>query len=317
MYIIDLAGSERAVNRVPFAGTLTTKHTSSVRVVSIVEQKMRLCCRQQADSKGHDKARTEETKAINLSLASLKECIRARTLASQPRAGTVEGGVGGVFVPYRRSKLTLLMKDVFDVGCPRLCSTVVVAHVSPLARDASHTADTLAYAAPLRVALSGPQPTLEVDPRDPVLWTSGQMSAWLARTAAEPDPEPADPIAAAAADAMRGGGLLNRPPPVLFPLDGAALCGGLNGQQVCCLAEPEVFARVQRQLPGPAGALLAKRLYARIWAAICDAKARKRHPDGRLVTEEEEAAAIAKADVAAAEKLALWAEREKTLNAEH
>ena len=84
LYIIDLAGSERA-----------------------------------KDSKDHSKERMAETKEINSSLSALKECIRARTQASMP-------GAGGLHVPYRRSKLTLLMKDVFDIGCTRLCSTVVV-----------------------------------------------------------------------------------------------------------------------------------------------------------------------------------------------
>jgi hypothetical protein len=51
LYVIDLAGSERA-----------------------------------ADSKGHSKARMDETKQINLSLMALKECIRARTMASAPGA---------------------------------------------------------------------------------------------------------------------------------------------------------------------------------------------------------------------------------------
>ena len=52
LMVIDLAGSERA-----------------------------------ADSKGHDKQRMEETKAVNLSLMALKDCIRARTLASTAGAG--------------------------------------------------------------------------------------------------------------------------------------------------------------------------------------------------------------------------------------
>lgn len=49
------------------------------------------------------------TRAINQSLLALKECIRARTAASQPSTDVP------VHVPYRRSKLTLLMKDVFEV----------------------------------------------------------------------------------------------------------------------------------------------------------------------------------------------------------
>ena len=52
-YVIDLAGSERA-----------------------------------ADSKRHSKARMDETKQINLSLMALKECIRARTMASGATSST-------------------------------------------------------------------------------------------------------------------------------------------------------------------------------------------------------------------------------------
>ena len=68
---------------------------------------------------------------------SLKECIRARTQAAAPGAGR------SVHVPFRRSKLTLLLKDVFEFSCARLCATVVVAAVSPLARDVGHSLNTL------------------------------------------------------------------------------------------------------------------------------------------------------------------------------
>ena len=133
LMVIDLAGSERA-----------------------------------ADSKGHDKARMEETKAVNLSLMALKDCIRARTIASTAAAGEQ------TFVPYRRAKLTLLMKDVFDVGCARLCSTVVISCVSPLARDAPHTLNTLGYSAPLRAPRSRAQhpQTANRRPRGPSRYES-------------------------------------------------------------------------------------------------------------------------------------------------
>lgn len=88
LYVVDLAGSERAADQ--------TEHTA---------------------------ARMKESADINTSLLSLKECIRARTLASKP-------GLGATHVPYHRAKLTLLMKDIFDPACPRLCNTVVVARVS-------------------------------------------------------------------------------------------------------------------------------------------------------------------------------------------
>jgi len=93
-----------------------------------------------ADAKNHSESQLEERKAINVSLMSLKECIRARTIA-----GTNDGR-REVHIPYRRSKLTLLMKDVFDITCRRLCSTVVLAHVSPIMRDTKHTLSTLQYA---------------------------------------------------------------------------------------------------------------------------------------------------------------------------
>jgi hypothetical protein len=32
---------------------------------------------------------------------------------------------------------------VFDIGCPRLCSTVVLAACSPLALDVDHSANTI------------------------------------------------------------------------------------------------------------------------------------------------------------------------------
>ena len=131
LYVIDLAGSERS-----------------------------------ADSANHSKERMDETKAVNLSLMSLKECIRARTLAAKPPP---PGGAPNArpHVPYRRSKLTMLMKDVFDIECTRMCSTVVVACVSPVARDAAHTVNTLQYAAPLRVAAGkkGAGGNLPVDPK--------------------------------------------------------------------------------------------------------------------------------------------------------
>ncbi len=90
------------------------------------------------DTKGHSKARMDETKQINISLNALKECIQARTLASTPGAGTVH-------VPYRRSKLTHLLKDVFDVSTTRLCATCMLATVHPTAKDVSQSCTTIKY----------------------------------------------------------------------------------------------------------------------------------------------------------------------------
>jgi kinesin family protein 2/24 len=64
---------------------------------------------------------------INKSLLALKECIRA--LDS-----------GDSHVPYRASKLTLVLKDSFTRKSAR---TVMIATVSPGASHADHTLNTL------------------------------------------------------------------------------------------------------------------------------------------------------------------------------
>lgn len=245
--------------------------------------------------------RLAETKAINVSLMALKDCVRARTAASQPGAGH------GAHVPYRRSKLTLLMKDVFDVsGQQRPSATVVLAMVSPLARDAAQSANTLAYAAPLRVATaasvagagraSGGGVNWERDARDPALWSNAQLVALLQGTATKAG-EPS--------------------------LDAAALAGGGRdaGSAFCALAEAEVHRRVRVVLAPhgrtpAAAAALGQALYQALWTALVDAKVRARKPDGSLVTAEEEEAERAAGEQAQKEKDELWKEREKHLATE-
>ena len=240
LYVIDLAGSERA-----------------------------------ADSKDHSKERMEETKAINTSLMNLKECIRARTAASNQ---------SNVFVPYRRSKLTLLMKDVFDIGCSRMCSTVVIATVSPLARDIAHSANTLQYAAPLRVAVNAKRKAQELDPRDPALWSNQQTLDWLSTVSPGIDP--------------------------------AQLLSNMDGRALCLMPEPELFQIVQQQLPGDEGIAVGTAISTALWTMIVDAKTRRRRPDGTIVSEEQEAEEIRLNDEKQAAKVAMWAEREKQLQSE-
>lgn len=85
------------------------------------------------DTKSHNSQRRNESAEINTSLLSLKECIRA--------LGANKGGTK--HVPYRASKLTLLLKDCFTSSQAK---TSMIATVSPGASSADHTLNTLRYA---------------------------------------------------------------------------------------------------------------------------------------------------------------------------
>jgi kinesin family protein 2/24 len=83
-----------------------------------------------ADTKSHNRQRRMEGAEINKSLLALKECIRA-----------LDTNCG--HVPYRGSKLTLVLKDSFTRQKSR---TVMITCVSPAASSADHTINTLRYA---------------------------------------------------------------------------------------------------------------------------------------------------------------------------
>jgi kinesin family protein 2/24 len=83
-----------------------------------------------ADTKSHNRQLRMEGADINKSLLALKECIRALDSNNS-------------HVPYRSSKLTLVLKDSFTRQQAR---TVMIAAVSPAASSADHTLNTLRYA---------------------------------------------------------------------------------------------------------------------------------------------------------------------------
>ena len=82
------------------------------------------------DTKHHNRQRRQESAEINKSLLALKECIRA-----------LEGGPKN-HVPYRGSKLTMVLKDSFSADS----KTVMISCVSPAASSSDHTLNTLRYA---------------------------------------------------------------------------------------------------------------------------------------------------------------------------
>lgn len=83
-----------------------------------------------ADTKSHNRQRRMEGAEINKSLLALKECIRALDCNS-------------THIPYRASKLTLVLKDSFTNKNSR---TVMIVNISPAASSADHTLNTLRYA---------------------------------------------------------------------------------------------------------------------------------------------------------------------------
>ena len=89
------------------------------------------------DTKSHNTQRRTESAEINTSLLSLKECIRAlgQKGNKQPHQQS--------HVPYRGSKLTLILKDCFTSAHAK---TTMIATVSPGASGADHSLNTLRYA---------------------------------------------------------------------------------------------------------------------------------------------------------------------------
>eukprot|EP00928_Gymnodinium_smaydae_P031022 TRINITY_DN22909_c0_g3_i1.p1 TRINITY_DN22909_c0_g3~~TRINITY_DN22909_c0_g3_i1.p1 ORF type:complete len:892 (+),score=168.33 TRINITY_DN22909_c0_g3_i1:67-2742(+) len=84
-----------------------------------------------ADSKSSIRQRRVEGAQINKSLLALKECIRAM---GNPREA---------HVPFRASKLTLVLRDAFVSKCPS--KTVMIACISPGMTSADHSVNTLRY----------------------------------------------------------------------------------------------------------------------------------------------------------------------------
>eukprot|EP00945_MAST-04E_sp_MAST-4E-sp1_P002101 g2101.t1 len=88
------------------------------------------------DSKQHSSELQLESAAINTSLLALKECIRCIGSKAKPER-----------VPYRSSKLTMILKDCF---VDEKLKVSVIATISPSASNSEHTVNTLKYACLLR-----------------------------------------------------------------------------------------------------------------------------------------------------------------------
>ena len=94
------------------------------------------------ETQSNDKNRLAEGADINKSLLALKECIRA--LDARKTKGNSEH-----HVPFRNSKLTLVLRDSF-LGKADLCKIIMISCISPSNHSANHTINTLRYSMRLK-----------------------------------------------------------------------------------------------------------------------------------------------------------------------
>ena len=90
------------------------------------------------DQKDHNRKQQAQSRDINASLMTLKQCIRARV--TKDIAAAAQKKIPNNPMPIREQKLTRLLKDCF---VDAEASTVVIACVSPTSGDVEHTMESL------------------------------------------------------------------------------------------------------------------------------------------------------------------------------
>eukprot|EP00088_Acartia_fossae_P062825 TRINITY_DN7613_c0_g1_i3.p1 TRINITY_DN7613_c0_g1~~TRINITY_DN7613_c0_g1_i3.p1 ORF type:complete len:671 (-),score=211.19 TRINITY_DN7613_c0_g1_i3:64-2076(-) len=191
-----------------------------------------------ADSQFHDKERIKETRQINTSLMALKECIINRAKASVDTEKHYH-------IPFRQSKLTLLLKDAFELESHKICRTIVFANVSPTIADTSMTLNTLRYVAPIKEGMKG-RVKEEVDPNNPMNWDNERLREWFHQNAKE-------------------------------IVDMEKICPFESGRQILRIPEVEFLDRLMASSKdGKLGPKKAKAIYGKLWCALIDARTKDR-----------------------------------------
>lgn len=197
-----------------------------------------------ADAAQHDSKLVESTKFINSSLLTLKECVRARASAAISSADGKH-----VHIPYRRSPLTLLLRDSFEIAVKRPTKTVIIACVSPLLLDSRHSHNTLKYAQllfcnPVTAAV------VAVDETDPHNWTRERTLEWLAQAVSSGNGDKGPAIAA------------------------AILPGNGDGKSLVMMSECELVKAVVDH--AGYGEKRAGIVYQKLWQLVIDARSKNR-----------------------------------------
>lgn len=93
------------------------------------------------DTNSNNRVRRLEGAEINKSLLALKECIRAFDQKKK--------GKNSVHVPFRASKLTMVLRDSF-IARSKVVKIIMIACVGPSSYSSDHTMNTLRYAGRLK-----------------------------------------------------------------------------------------------------------------------------------------------------------------------
>ena len=187
-----------------------------------------------SDSQFHDKSRIKETQAINKSLMALKDCIRNRAMSAQTEKY--------FHVPYRQSKLTLLLKDAFEVESRKLCKTIVIANVAPTCADISMTLNTLRYVSPLKIGALTEK--IVKNPDNPANWNNEKLREWCEKYSK---------------------GRLNL----------EEFCPFQSGMQILRLHEAEFIEKAIKSHPSW-GEKAAEAFHANLWKLLIDARTKDR-----------------------------------------
>ncbi|CAL6031511.1 Kinesin-7 [Hexamita inflata] len=186
------------------------------------------------DRTEHDRELIKQAAAINSSLMVLKSCLQARMVASSR-----EGELRYVHIPYRNSKLTLLLKECFELSSIKKSHTMIIAHVTPCEKDVKQSVNTLKYVSQMKIAVQNAK-ILNVNPENPVVWDPVKVNQFISEASN------------------------NRIKPETITGD------GMSGLQLCKLPEPEF---IQRAMTNPGvGEKAAKHIYLKLWNKVIDAK---------------------------------------------
>lgn len=142
--IINLANSQRTTHN-----TVTNETSSRSHAICNIVLKLRGSDREYGklilvdlagseraqETQSNDRQRRAEGAEINKSLLSLKECIRALD---------VKKNAESTYVPFRTSKLTMVLRDSF-VSKSEMSKIVMIACVSPCMSSSNHSINTLRY----------------------------------------------------------------------------------------------------------------------------------------------------------------------------